>query len=470
MDSTGKALQLTQGTGLGNYTAASTGALLGTTLATKNGLSVGSTFTIEDKTFTVKGLFDAGTAFGNNALYVTLPTAQTLAALPGELSTMIVTVNSMENVDAAKTALQAALGSDKADVTQGQRNLETAVSSLDSVKNISFIAFVAALGTAGLIILLIMVMLVRERRREIGVLKAIGAPNRTIGLQFVLEALVLVALGSVVGAAVASFASGGIASALISSSSSTSTAATGQRGGAGGFPGGGFPGGAGRTPRRGQPAADLRDGERLPRRHRRGHRRGFRRRHHRRARPGPAHRPHPSHRSPPRRIAMIEVKNLVRTFKSGDRTIKPVNDVSFELEQGTLASIVGKSGSGKSTLLSLLGALDKPTSGDVVVNGVSLASMPDGKLTNYRRRDIGFVFQQFNLIPNLSAVDNVMLPMEFAGDAQGRPGRAGPAAARAGPARSGQARAAHQPALRRRAAAGGDRPGAGERTQTDPGR
>ncbi len=123
VDSTGKALQLTQGTGLGNYTAASTGALLGTTLAEKNGLSVGSTFTIQDQTFTVKGLFDAGTAFGNNALYVTLPTAQTLAALPGELSTMIVTVNSMENVDAAKTALQAALGSDKADVTQGQRNL-----------------------------------------------------------------------------------------------------------------------------------------------------------------------------------------------------------------------------------------------------------------------------------------------------------------------------------------------------------
>lgn len=112
---------------------------------------------------------------------------------------------------------------------------------------------------------------------------------------------------------------------------------------------------------------------------------------------------------------MIEVKNLVRTFKTGDRTIKPVNGVSFELEQGTLASIVGKSGSGKSTLLSLLGALDKPTSGDVVVNGVSLASMPDGKLTEYRRRDIGFVFQQFNLIPNLSALDNVMLPMEFAG-------------------------------------------------------
>jgi putative ABC transport system permease protein len=156
----------------------------------------------------------------------------------------------MENVDSAKTALQAALGTDKADVTQGQRNLQTAVSSLDSVKNISLIAFIAALGTAGLIILLIMVMLVRERRREIGVLKAIGAPNRTIGLQFVLEALVVVAMGSVVGAAVASFASGGIASALISSNSTTTTAAStgrGMPGGAAGFPGGGagLPGGQG---------------------------------------------------------------------------------------------------------------------------------------------------------------------------------------------------------------------------------
>ena len=239
VDTTGKDLVLSQGTGLGDYTAASTGALLGTTLAEKNGLTVGSTFTVKDQSFTVAGLFDAGTAFGNNALYVTLPTAQTLAELPGELSTMIVTVNSLENVDTAKTALQAALGTDAADVSQGQRNLETAVSSLGSVKNISFIAFVAALATAGLIILLIMVMLVRERRREIGVLKAIGAPNRTIGLQFVLEALVLVALGSVVGAAAASFASGGIASALISSNTATATATTvaGQRGGPG-FPSG----------------------------------------------------------------------------------------------------------------------------------------------------------------------------------------------------------------------------------------
>lgn len=102
VDSTGKALALTEGTGLGDYTAESTQALLGTTLAEKNNLKGGSTFTINSKTFTVPGVFQAGTAFGNNALYIMLPTAQTLAELPGELSTMIVTIDSMENVDAAK--------------------------------------------------------------------------------------------------------------------------------------------------------------------------------------------------------------------------------------------------------------------------------------------------------------------------------------------------------------------------------
>lgn len=246
VDSSGKALNITAGTGLGDYTKASTKALVGTTLATKNGLKPGSVFTIDGKNYTVAGLFDAGTEFGNNAVYLTLPQAQALAGTTGEVSSMIVTVDSMANVDATRTALQSALGSGKADVTQGQRNLASAVSSLDSVKNISMVAFIASLATAGLVVLFIMVLLVRERRREIGVLKAIGAPNRTIGLQFVLEALVLVALGSVVGGVIASFASSGIASALVSSN--TAGAAAGRRGQGGGFGpgggGGGFLGGA----------------------------------------------------------------------------------------------------------------------------------------------------------------------------------------------------------------------------------
>jgi len=192
----------------------------------------------------VAGIFDEGTAFGNNAVYLTLPQAQALSGAAGEVSSMIVTVDSMANVDSTRTALQSALGSDKADVTQGQRNLATAVGSLESVKNISMVAFVASLATAGLVVLFIMVLLVRERRREIGVLKAIGAPNRTIGLQFVLESLVLVALGSVVGAVIASFASSGIASALVSSNTASAAGAVGRRAQGGGFgPGGGGGGG-----------------------------------------------------------------------------------------------------------------------------------------------------------------------------------------------------------------------------------
>jgi len=112
---------------------------------------------------------------------------------------------------------------------------------------------------------------------------------------------------------------------------------------------------------------------------------------------------------------MLAVTDVVKSFKTGDQTIKPVNGVTFTIEQGTFAAILGKSGSGKSTLLSLLGALDKATSGDVIVDGVNISTLPDSKLTAYRRDDIGFVFQAYNLIPNLSAKENVMLPMEFAG-------------------------------------------------------
>ncbi|MEO5950364.1 MAG: ABC transporter ATP-binding protein [Candidatus Saccharimonadales bacterium] len=112
---------------------------------------------------------------------------------------------------------------------------------------------------------------------------------------------------------------------------------------------------------------------------------------------------------------MLKVANLEKTFKSGDHTISPVKDVTFSLKQGTFAAIVGRSGSGKSTLLSLLGALDRPTGGSIEIDeGRNIAKLSDRQLTEYRRNGIGFVFQQYNLIPNLTAIENVMLPMEFA--------------------------------------------------------
>lgn len=112
---------------------------------------------------------------------------------------------------------------------------------------------------------------------------------------------------------------------------------------------------------------------------------------------------------------MLEVIDLKRSFKAGDTVVTAVSDVNFTVREGEFASIIGKSGSGKSTLLSLLGALDKPTAGSIKIDGVDIASMGDHALIKYRCRAIGFVFQNYNLVPNLSALENVQLPMEFSG-------------------------------------------------------
>lgn len=112
---------------------------------------------------------------------------------------------------------------------------------------------------------------------------------------------------------------------------------------------------------------------------------------------------------------MLEVKNVKRIFQSGDIQVAAVNGVSFSVPEGQFASVVGRSGSGKSTLLSLLGALDKPTSGSIKIDGNDIAQLSDHTLIGYRCQKIGFIFQGYNLVPNLSAAENVMLPMEFAG-------------------------------------------------------
>lgn len=111
---------------------------------------------------------------------------------------------------------------------------------------------------------------------------------------------------------------------------------------------------------------------------------------------------------------MLQVKNLKKSFKTDDDQVVAVNDISFSVPTGEFASIIGKSGSGKSTLLSLLGALDKPTSGTIQVGEQDITTLHDSKLIGYRCRSIGFVFQNYNLVPNLTALENVMLPMEFA--------------------------------------------------------
>lgn len=112
---------------------------------------------------------------------------------------------------------------------------------------------------------------------------------------------------------------------------------------------------------------------------------------------------------------MLKVKDLKKTFKSGDTKVNAVDGVTFKVPDGQFASIIGKSGSGKSTLLSMLGALDSPTSGSIEVGNKDITKLRDHALIKYRCNKIGFIFQNYNLVPNLTALENVMLPMEFAG-------------------------------------------------------
>lgn len=112
---------------------------------------------------------------------------------------------------------------------------------------------------------------------------------------------------------------------------------------------------------------------------------------------------------------MLEVQKLTKRFESASGSVTAVDSVSMAVPEATFASIVGRSGSGKSTLLSLLGALDKPTSGSIEVGNQNIAELGQRQLVKYRCKRIGFVFQNYNLVPNLTALENVMLPMEFAG-------------------------------------------------------
>ncbi|WP_226672061.1 ABC transporter ATP-binding protein [Rossellomorea aquimaris] len=110
---------------------------------------------------------------------------------------------------------------------------------------------------------------------------------------------------------------------------------------------------------------------------------------------------------------MIEVKNVSKTFPNGEHQEYVLKDVQFEIEPGELVGIFGKSGSGKSTLLHILSGIDTPTSGTVQIDGSNIASLSNRALTKWRGKHVGIVFQSFHLIPTLTLVENVMLPMEF---------------------------------------------------------
>jgi putative ABC transport system ATP-binding protein len=112
---------------------------------------------------------------------------------------------------------------------------------------------------------------------------------------------------------------------------------------------------------------------------------------------------------------MLEARNVTKSFGSGDRAVTAVNGVTMTFADGEFVAIVGRSGSGKTTLMSLLGALEQPTGGMIFVDGQDITRLSARELVHYRGRRIGFVFQSYNLVPNLTSTENVMLPMEFIG-------------------------------------------------------
>ena len=111
---------------------------------------------------------------------------------------------------------------------------------------------------------------------------------------------------------------------------------------------------------------------------------------------------------------LIEVKNITKIYNGGEVSTRALSDVSFEIEKGEFVAIVGPSGSGKSTLMHILGCLDVPTSGSYIINGKSVENMSDDELAEIRNKEIGFVFQAYNLLARTSSIKNVCLPMAYA--------------------------------------------------------
>ena len=112
-------------------------------------------------------------------------------------------------------------------------------------------------------------------------------------------------------------------------------------------------------------------------------------------------------------MKILKVQNLVKTYGSGDNIVRAVDDVSFELERGEFVAIVGASGSGKSTLMHMIGGVDTPTSGHIFIDDKEITGMKPDKLAIFRRRQIGIVYQFYNLIPILTAEENITLPIDL---------------------------------------------------------
>lgn len=115
---------------------------------------------------------------------------------------------------------------------------------------------------------------------------------------------------------------------------------------------------------------------------------------------------------------VIEIKDIIKHYQVGTQVVKALRGVDLQIKKGEYVAIMGPSGSGKSTLMNVIGALDTPTGGDYILNGTNVSQLSDDKLAEIRNKEIGFVFQTFNLLPRYTALENVMLPLIYAGIAK----------------------------------------------------
>ncbi len=221
----------TQGTNILTWTSGAmfdagkddTVAVVGKAIAEKNNLTIGSTFTAySGTTFKVVGIYDAGNTFNNNGVYVPLSTLQRLSNQTGSITNTIVTVDSSDNLVDTTTAIKNQLGT-AADVTNSADVAAATIAPLESVASIALFSLIGAVVAGAVIILLTMLMIVRERRREIGVMKAIGSSNLGIMWQFVVEALTLTSLALLVGAGIGIVAATPLTTALVDSSTSSTS-------------------------------------------------------------------------------------------------------------------------------------------------------------------------------------------------------------------------------------------------------
>ena len=211
-------------------------ALVGATLAEKNELSVGDTFTMYNKEFTVKCIFTTDNQFQDSGLIIPLETLQTITNQAGAVTSVAATVDSSDNVATVIESLKGSLA-DKADITSQVEQAEQNVSSLESIAGLTLVGVVGAAGAGAIIILLAMIMIVRERRREIGVIKAIGGTNRSVMAQFTSEALTLTVMGGIVGLAIGIAVSGPMTSSLVTNGQTTASSSQmpNRQGGPGGM-------------------------------------------------------------------------------------------------------------------------------------------------------------------------------------------------------------------------------------------